>query len=162
MKRLIGVLAGAALAAGMAVGTAEAANPHFIRATAAIENDGDLTASFKMAGLGDNETITITLSADATATYACKNNGNNFPSDPKKRTVAGPVSAAGDFTSGQNGQVTGSLTVSPPPSGGLDCPGNQREVLAIVSYTNVSLSGGGDTANIAGTFSKVLEPKFPG
>src|SRR5262245_47157708 len=160
MKRLLLPVAAAAALFGAA--TAQAANPHFIRTTAAIEADGDLTASFKMAGLGDNETITIVLSADATATYACKNNGNNFPSDPKKRTVAGPVSAAGEFTSGQNGQVTGSLTVSPPPSGGLDCPGNQREVLAVVSYTDVSLSGGGDTAPIAGTFTKVLEPKFPG
>ena len=58
--------------------------------------------------------------------------------------MSGPVSASGDFTSGKNGSITGSLTLSPPPST-LDCPGGQREVLASVSYTNVQVSGGGDT-----------------
>lgn len=161
MRKLIaGAVVG--LAALAMAGTASADNPHFIRANADIDNQGNLDATFKMAGLGDNVTIAITLSADAEATYACKNHGNNFPSDPKKSTVAGPVSSTGEFTSGKNGQVTGSLSVSPPPSPGLDCPGNQREVLVEVSYTNVELSGGGDTADIPGTFSLVLEPNFPG
>ena len=162
MRRLIAATALAATAVLATAGIAQADNPHFIRATADIDNDGNLDASFKMAGLGDNVTIAITLSADASATYACKNHGNNFPSDPKKSTVAGPVSSTGNFTSGKNGSVSGSLTVGPPPSPGLDCPGSQREVLVEVSYTNVELSGGGDTAAIPGTFSTVLEPTFPG
>jgi hypothetical protein len=75
--------------------------------------------------------------------------------DPKKQEVSGPVSASGQFTSGKNGQITGSLTLMPPPST-LDCPGGQREVLASVSYTNVQVSGGGDTESIPGTFSRVF------
>ena len=160
MRKLIG-FGVAALAAVSMAGVAEAANPHFIRADADLDNAGNLDASFKMAGLGDNETITVTLSADASATYACKNNGNNFPADPKKQSVAGPVSSSGDFTSGKNGQINGTLSVSAPAST-LECPNGQRVVLALVSYTNVSLSGGGDTAEIDGTFSAVLEPNFPG
>jgi hypothetical protein len=136
--------------------TALAANPHFINASASGPNAaGNLSVNFKIAGLGANETITVTATADGTAVYACQNNGGNFPSDPKKQTVSGPVTASGQFTSGQNGQITGSLTLSPPAST-LTCPGGQHVVLASVSYTNVAVSGGGDTASIPGTFSRTF------
>src|SRR6266511_878456 len=83
---------------------AQAANPHFIRASASGPNNaGNLTVNFTIAGLGDNVTITVTATADATATYACQNRGGNFPSDPKKTSVSGPVTGSGDFTSGKNG-----------------------------------------------------------
>lgn len=131
-----------------------AQNPHFIKASASgPDSSGDLTVNFKLAGLGANETITITATADATAVYACQNNGGNFPSDPKKQEVSGPVSASGDFTSGKNGQITDSLTLSPPAST-LSCPPGQNLVLASVSYSNVAVSGGGDTESISGTFSE--------
>jgi hypothetical protein len=107
-------------------------------------------------GLGDTVTTTVTANADATALYACQNNGGNFPSDPKKQQVSGPVSASGDFTSGKNGQITDSLTLSPPAST-LDCPGGQHVVLARVSYTNVSVSEpAAGTESIPGTFSRVF------
>jgi hypothetical protein len=138
------------------VGTALADNPHFIRSSASGPNNaGNLSVNFKIAGLGDNVTITVTTTADATAVYACRNNGGNFPSDPKKTDETGTVEASGDFTSGQNGQVNGSLTLMPPPTD-LDCPGGQREVLVSVSYTNVEVSGGGDTESIPGTFSRTF------
>jgi hypothetical protein len=134
-----------------------AQNPHFLKASAAGPNaDGTLTVSFKIAGLGDTVTTTVTASADATAVYACRNNGGNFPSDPKKQTVSGPVSASGEFTSGKNGQIVGSLTLSPPAST-LDCPSGQREVLASVTYTNVQVSSpDAGTADIPGTFSRIF------
>jgi hypothetical protein len=107
-------------------------------------------------GLGDTVTTTVTANADATALYACQNNGGNFPSDPKKQQVSGPVSPSGDFTSGRNGQITDSLTLSPPAST-LDCPGGQHVVLARVSYTNVSVSEpNAGTQPIPGTFSRVF------
>jgi hypothetical protein len=146
------VLAAAAITAPSAL----AANAHFINASASGPNaQGNLAVNFKIAGLGDNVTITVTASADATALYACQNKGGNFPSDPKKQQVSGPVSASGAFTSSKNGSITGSLTLMPPAST-LDCPGGQREVLANVSYTNVQVSGGGDTADIPGTFSRTF------
>ena len=135
---------------------AVAAAPHFVQASATgPDAAGNLAVNFKIAGLGDNQTITVTASADATAVYACQNNGGNFPSDPKKTTVSGPVSASGDFTSGKNGQITASLTLSPPATT-LMCPGGQHVVLVSVSYTNVQVSGGGDTAPIPGTFSRTF------
>jgi hypothetical protein len=85
-----------------------------------------------------------------------QNNGGNFPADPKKQEVSGPVSASGDFTSGKNGQITDSLALSPPAST-LDCPSGQHVVLARVSYTNVSVSEpAAGTQAIPGTFSRTF------
>jgi hypothetical protein len=54
------------------------------------------------------------------------------------------------------GQITDSLTLSPPAST-LDCPGGQHSVLARVSYTNVSVSAPtAGTETIPGTFSRVF------
>jgi hypothetical protein len=159
MSRSLGriLIATAALVVTLAMAAVATAAPHFNRASAAgPDNNGNLTVNFKIAGLGDTVTTTVTATADATAVYACQNNGGNFPSDPKKQTVSGPVSASGEFTSGKNGSITGSLTLMPPPST-LDCPGGQREVLASVSYTNVAVSEpNAGTAPIAGTFSRVF------
>lgn len=155
--RILKTLLLTSLIVGLAAAPALAASPHFIRASASgPDASGDLTVSFKIAGLGDNQTLTITASANATAVYACRNNGGKFPSDPKKTEVSGPVSASGDFTSGRNGQITGSLTLSPPASG-LDCPPGQREVLVSVTYTNVAVSApGAGSESIPGTFSRTF------
>lgn len=144
-----------AVSAVAAVALAAAA--HFIRADASgPDASGSLTVNFKIAGLGDTVTTTVTASADATAVYACMNNGGNFPSDPRKQEVSGPVSDSGDFTSGRNGQITASLTLSPPPST-LDCPPGQHAVLVSVTYTDDAVSepnAGSDS--ISGTFSRVF------
>jgi hypothetical protein len=155
-RRILSILVGIAFVGVLAATGAWGDNPHFLRASASgPDADGDVDCRFKIAGLGDNVSITVECSADATAVYACQNNGGNFPSDPRKTQVSGPVSATGEFTSGKNGQVSGSLTLNPPPST-LDCPGGQREVLVSVSYTNVQIEGGGDTAIVAGTFSRTF------
>jgi hypothetical protein len=131
-----------------------AQNPHFIRASGNLNNDGTLTVSFKEAGLGANQLINYALTADATATYVCVNRGGANPSAQNKTTVAGPVIATGTFSSGKNGQVTASLTVSPPPSD-ISCPPGQSLELAQVSYTNVLLTDTTNNVSIAvgGTFS---------
>lgn len=142
---------------GLMVGEASAQNAHFIRASASgPDANGDLLVDFKIAGLGANVTTTVTASADATAVYACRNNGGNFPSDPKKREVTGPVSASDELTSGKNGQVTGSLTLMPPAST-LDCPPGQNEVLVSVAYDGVEVSEpNAGTESISGTFSRIF------
>jgi hypothetical protein len=122
---------------------AYADSPHFIRASGTLNANGSLTVNFKEAGLGTNQLIDYTLTADATATYVCVNRGGANPSAQNKTTVAGPVSASGTFSSGKNGQVTASLTVNPPPSD-ISCPPGQSLELASVSYTHVVLT---DTTN---------------
>jgi hypothetical protein len=127
----------------MAAPAALAVSPHFINATGTLNANGSLTVAFKEAGLGTNQLINYTLTANATATYVCVNNGGANPSAQNKTTVSGPVSASGTFSSGKNGNVTASLTVNPPPSD-ISCPPGQTLRLASVTYTNVTLT---DTTN---------------
>ena len=133
------ILAGFVLAASPALAT----SPHFISAAGTVNSDGSLTVNFKEAGLGTNQLINYTLSANASATYVCVNKGGANPSASNKTNVAGPVSASGTFNSGKNGNVTASLTVSPPPAN-LNCPGGQTQQVASVTYTGVTLT---DTTN---------------
>ena len=49
------------------------------------------------------------------------------------------MSAEGSFNSGKNGNVTASLTLSPPPSD-ISCPKGQTLQLAQVTYNNVTLT----------------------
>lgn len=127
----------------MAAPAALAVSPHFINATGTLNANGSLTVNFKEAGLGTNQLINYTLTADATATYVCVNRGGANPSAQNKTTVSGPVSASNTFSSGKNGNVTASLTVSPPPSD-ISCPRGQSLELASVTYNNATLT---DTTN---------------
>jgi hypothetical protein len=153
MRRMLFIVAALCAAAALAV-PAFADAPHFVRASASLNANGTLTVSFKEAGLGDNQLINYTASADATATYVCVNRGGANPSASNKTTVAGPVSASGTFSSGKNGTVSASLTLSPPPSD-ISCPSGQSLQLASVSYTNVAITDttNGVTEPIGGTFS---------
>jgi hypothetical protein len=143
MRKMLFVFVAVIATAALAVPAALAVSPHFISASAALNNDGTLTGSFKEAGLGTNQNINYTLSADGTATYVCVNKGGANPSAQNKTTVNGPVSASGTFNSGKNGNVIGSLTVSPPPSD-ISCPKGQSLELASASYANVTIT---DTTN---------------
>jgi hypothetical protein len=133
----------------MGANAALAASPHFIsEGTASITSTGAYHVSnFKEAGLGTTvSTESITLSADASATYACINGGGNHPSAANKTTVTAPVSNTGSFPV-RNGQTTGSISAGPPGPGSFSCPSGQKLVLAAVSYTNVVLTGlAGDTS----------------
>jgi hypothetical protein len=132
-----------------------AASPHFLKASASLSGT-NLVVSFKEAGLGNNQNIKYTASADATATYVCVNRGGTNPSASNKTNVSGPVSATDTFNSGKNGSISQSLTVKPPQApASFSCPKGQTERLAKVTYTNVSIT---DTTNnvtepISGTFS---------
>jgi hypothetical protein len=141
----------------LSVSAALADSPHFISASASVNSAGSLVATFKEAGLGTTTTTEkITLSATASATYACINGGGNHPKAANKETVTEPLSNSGEFPV-RNGQTTGSISVGPPGPGAFSCPSGQSLVLSFVSYTNVLLTGlAGDTANIPGTFSRCL------
>ena len=143
MLRKVTLLAAMLAMALVAAAPALAVSPHFISASGALNTNGSLTVNFKEAGLGTNQNINYTLSGDAKATYVCVNKGGSNPSAQNKTTVAGPVSASGTVNSGKNGNVTSSLTVSPPPSD-ISCPKGQTLQLASASYTDVTLT---DTTN---------------
>jgi hypothetical protein len=151
-----------ALSSFMAI-TVWAASPHFLRCSASgVNSDGSLDACFKIAGLGDNQTLTVTASAHADAVYGCLNHGQQCPNAANKVEVQADVSASGTFTSGKNGQITGCLSVDPPPTE-LTCPNGQTLVLVSVSYTNVSVSapGAGECNTSPGTFAANFFPQCP-
>jgi hypothetical protein len=140
-----------------------AVSPHFINCSASgVNSDGSLNVCFKIAGLGDNQTLTVTASATADAVYGCLNHGQQCPNAANKVEVKADVSASGQFTSGKNGQITACLTVDPPPTT-LTCPNGQDLVLVSVSYTNVSVSapGAGDCHTSPGTFAANFFPQCP-
>jgi hypothetical protein len=137
------ILMATALVAAMAfAATASADAPKFHSATSAVNGSGALVASWDERGLG-NTNIDYTLTADASAVFACINGGGNHPQAANKETVNAEVSANGSFEP-RNGRVQASLTAGPPSAGSFTCPGGQRLVLASVSYTNIVLT---DTSN---------------
>ncbi len=157
LRLTVAVIAAALGVLALGATAALADSPHFISASASIDNAGNLVCSFKEAGLGTTVTTeAVTCSADATAVYACLNGGGNHPKAANKATVSGPVSGGGNFPV-RNGQTTGSITVAPPGPGSFSCPSGQTLVLASISYTNIVLMGAaGDTANVPGTLSKTF------
>ena len=127
-----------------AIGMAYATNPHFVGKITATKNNATGTAElcFKVAGLGNNESINITASATATATYVCRNAGGNCPNAANKKTVTGPVNTTRPFTATRNGQVDACLTLEPPKATGFTCPGNQQVVFSSVHYTDLKVTLG--------------------
>lgn len=74
---------------------ASAAAPKFHSATSSVNNAGALVVDFDERGLG-NENVDYTVTADATAVYACLNRGGNHPGggqqgDHQRRGVGGRV-----------------------------------------------------------------------
>ena len=163
MKKL-SILTCTMIALGFMATTVRAQNPHFLSCdVSGVNSNGTLSSDFRIAGLGSNVLITVTVTADASAVYACLNHGQKCPSAANKSTVTGTVTAQGTFTSGKNGSVRGSLTVDPPPNTSLTCPGGQKLVLVSVSYTNVSLSapGAGNCTTSPGNFAANFFPNCP-
>ena len=72
-----------------------AANPHFNKASAAVNNDGSLTVSWKEGELPTNPLIDYVASANGTATWVCVNPGGNWTG--QSFISDGALSAGGDF-----------------------------------------------------------------
>jgi hypothetical protein len=144
-------MAAATALVALTVGSTLAAPPqtqgaHFMSATGSVDSSGALVVSFDEAGVGTSA-IDYTLTADATATYACINGGGNHPKAANKETESGAVSGGGTFEP-KHGRVTGSLSAGPISAGSFSCPSGQTLVLAAVSYTNIVLT---DTQNNVST-----------
>jgi hypothetical protein len=107
VRKLLAVLT-VALALSAIAGTAYAGSPHFV-GTPTLTRTGDaLTVTGKVAGLGDETQITVTVTADV----ACVNPGNNEPQAENKGAViasgTAPVSNGKALFS-----VTGTGTTDP-------------------------------------------------
>jgi hypothetical protein len=122
-----------------ATSTAYAANPHFVGPVKATLAGNNAQACFKIAGLGDSVSVTVSATADATATFVCQAKSGQCPNAANKTTVNDEVSASGDFTSDKNGNVSGCLVLTPPGPGNFACPPGQSLVLSKVAYTNIAV-----------------------
>lgn len=163
MKRVFsGAVVTFAMLSLCAAATATAANPHFVRAKASVPPSiGQLVVDYKVVGLGNTLTTSVALRAERTATWACKDDDNNFPGDPlvaitpsTGTTLFGPFPTTG-------GQVTGTISVS---AGGhtLQCPDGQVVRVVELSYTDVRIThSSAGTTSIPGTFSSVVDPDWP-
>jgi hypothetical protein len=132
----------ALMASSVLAAPPQTSGAHFMSASGSVDANGALVVSFDEAGVGTSS-IDYTLTADATATYACINGGGNHPKAANKETHAGDVSGGGTFEP-KHGRVTGSVSAGPISAGSFSCPSGQRLVLAAVSYTNIVLT---DTQN---------------
>lgn len=144
---------------GLLAVAAFAANPHFSKVSDSISNSGDLNISFTESGLGSGESVTVSATASANFTYACINGGKHNPQASQFVTIDSGGGTSDTLTAGHNGRVRGELTISPSASDTLSCPHGQRSVLAVISYSNITLSDNlGNTAtapDISQTFYDV-------
>jgi hypothetical protein len=101
MRVLLTALVTALMTAGVAV--AGVTGAHFVGSPTASISGNTLTAAGKVAGLGDVEQITVTVTAEA----ACINPGSNKPKAANKESF----SAMGDFPV-QNGKALFSLNLT--------------------------------------------------
>jgi hypothetical protein len=110
-------------------------NPRFTKGPTneGVKSDGSDTVSGSIQGVGQLE-VTFVAEADAAALYACKNNGGNFPSDPKKQAEADAVRTETNVTP-QNGKASFSTALQVPAST-LNCPGGQTAMIVCVEYAN--------------------------
>ena len=116
-----------------------ASNYHFVSGPTITNNGNTLTATGSIAGLGNNQLIIVSLSANATVSATCTNpGGHEVPAQASTQTVT----ATGRYLSGQNGRVNFRITTEIPTAG--QCPnGNWTSTITNVSFSNVSVSVNG-------------------
>jgi hypothetical protein len=144
--RSIGALCGFLL---MASGMAFAQNPHFVGIPkASLTTDFAVAVKFKEAGLGANENINYTVSAQASGACACVTHNGNCPAAVNKFPPI-QVTGEGTFNSGRNGSISGTITTDPPECQQISpasCPRGQTNTLVSIAYTNITIKD--DTTSV--------------
>ena len=157
MRKTLKALLLVAAVGVVAVPVAMAGNAHFIKnATGASLSGNNLVCKFKEAGLESGSVQNVTCSATTATTYACINGGSKNPSAANKRTFNTRTSRTQPFTADKNGNLVGSITLSPPSAAslGFSCPPGQTTTFISVVYSNVVITDQTSGASIAvsGTF----------
>ena len=154
-KRISAVLAVSAVAvtAFLAFSASAVAAPHFQgSATSSVNNDGALVVGFDERGLG-NLNVNYTLTANATALYACINGGGKNPSAANKQAFEGQVSGSASIEP-KNGRVVASITAGPLLAPQFACPNGQRRVPGGRHLQDIVLT---DTSNGVSTGPRRIE-----
>jgi hypothetical protein len=142
MSRKFGISAAVLLALALTATSVLGAGAKFHSVSSSVNNSGALVVSFDERGLG-NENIDYSLTADATALWACFNGGGKNPAATNKQDFAGQISAGASLEP-KNGRVIASITAGVLGPGDFSCPQGQQLRLAAVTYSNILLC---DTTN---------------
>jgi hypothetical protein len=142
-------------------GDAQAQNPHFVGdvVNQGITGTSDVVTG-KVAGLG-GQAWTVRVTADATALFACRNRGGNFPADPKKQAISAEVSGTARVTPDPGNDVF--RIVLGPIGTTLTCPGGQVVVLACIQFANKLaeiVETGRTQAAVPSTVSQIFLEQF--
>jgi hypothetical protein len=153
MRKLYSLVAVLCLTGAVAAGSASASgNAHFIKSASGASLSGqNLLCSFKETGLASGSVESVTCNATATTTYECVNGGGKNPSASNKTTTVTNVSKTEPFTAAKNGNLVGSITLSPPTAAqlGFSCPPGQTTTFVGVTYSNVSITDNTSGATLA-------------
>jgi hypothetical protein len=123
-------------------GSALAANAHFIGTPTLTVSGNSIVVSASIAGLGNAEGATFSLTGSVDVFSRCYNRGGNKPqADNKQETIA--VNQTQTFPV-RNGRTDPVFTITPLST--LTCPGNQVVVIESISW-NLTLSGEGVSHN---------------
>lgn len=118
--------------------SAVAASPHFVGDPTVTRSGNTLTVSGKEAGLGNQQTVNITV----TATASCINPGGKGPKAENKTDVAG----GGQFPV-QNGKANYSVTLTATFQ-----PSCSPPMTVVFSNVVVTDTGNGISTTVPGTF----------
>src|SRR5881392_3197554 len=154
MRKILMLVAVSMVAAAFTAtgATAASGSPHFIKnATSASLSGSDLVCGFKEAGLAAGSVETVSCNATEAVTYECVNGGGKNPSASNKHTSVTTVSKSGTFAADKNGNIVGSLTLSPASASslGFSCPPGQTVTFVGVTYSNISITDATSGASIA-------------
>jgi hypothetical protein len=160
MQRILFVLAAAFATAAFAVPAAFAGNGHFIaNATECLAERCEPRLQFQGGGLESGSVETISCAGNEVVTYECVNGGGKNPSASNKTSVTGPLNKMGTFTAAKNGNVVGSLTVSPLTAAevGFTCPSGQT-----VTFVSVCVGAAANRRGDGHSGSGALHISVPG
>ena len=132
-KRVATIFLSLFLIFALGVTTVMAANPHFLKASASVDDAGNLVLSWKEVGFGSGSVIDYVASSFGNAWYACLN-----PALTDKANSIGTVTSSGSFdTKGSN--ISASLIVTPPPAP-ITCLPREQLVVACVIYQDIAIT----------------------
>ena len=129
--------------------TTASAAANFKSSSFSVNNQGQLSCSFDVSGLGNVSSTPGSCTATSTAVYQCINNGGKNPAAGNKATVTGAVGTE-ETIPVHNGRAQGSIIVDPADAGTFSCPSGQTLFLVSACYTDISLTVGGATVTDTG------------
>jgi hypothetical protein len=139
MTRALKVFTLACAVFALSAGSALAANAHFIGTPQATVSGNTLTVTASVAGLGNAEGATFTLSGPVTVSSRCYTKSGNKPQAANKQETINVAQT--DTFPVRNGRTNVSFEITPLST--LTCPRGQKVVVESVDFSGLTLSGEG-------------------